>query len=422
MKKLDDAVLRVGDIILTTSSAAVSKAIRTATASEISHAMIYVEYCSVIDASAEGVQARNTQRLFFESDCTIYVLRCRINLREEQANDLVEFARSKIGTQYSVGEAVKVFTGKHGKPNKKQFCSRLVAQAFQHIGINLVDNPDFCSPDDVKNSRALFHVEDAIVSATIKDQANFDELKDTTQAMRDATNSALNAAREKNSDIQTFDDLAQHLIAQPDDDEFMCLAIERSGYLSVWQLNMKQSPWQYDLAQMFALPDAEIEIYCRAVLSDEKLGRNRYIAIRTIYMRLSRNYGFRYFVLMYNLYDQLVSLHARRVEVASRWLQKVRDQPPVSRNLLVPHTMEWFSALEQWDPDKAAHTRYVLANAKDDNVCSICGDDPAHDYRIDNMHNLKEAVDTFRLCDDCVGIRRANGETFERLEDATRTQ
>jgi hypothetical protein len=59
MKRLNDASLKLGDIVLTTTTAAVSKAIRAATRSDISHAMVYVEDRSVIDATAEGVQARN---------------------------------------------------------------------------------------------------------------------------------------------------------------------------------------------------------------------------------------------------------------------------------------------------------------------------------------------------------------------------
>src|SRR5690606_28294868 len=66
MKRLNATVLVPGDIILTTTTAAASRAIRVATRSDISHAMVYVQNCSVIDATGEGVHARNTQRIFFE--------------------------------------------------------------------------------------------------------------------------------------------------------------------------------------------------------------------------------------------------------------------------------------------------------------------------------------------------------------------
>jgi hypothetical protein len=71
LKRLDDAVLKPGDIVLTTTTAAVSKAIRVATGSDISHAMVCVEDRSVIDATGEGVHARNTQRLIFEEEWAI---------------------------------------------------------------------------------------------------------------------------------------------------------------------------------------------------------------------------------------------------------------------------------------------------------------------------------------------------------------
>ena len=57
MKKLDDGGLRTGDIILTSGSNKMSKAVRRATNSAISHAMIYVQHSSVIDATAEGVHS-----------------------------------------------------------------------------------------------------------------------------------------------------------------------------------------------------------------------------------------------------------------------------------------------------------------------------------------------------------------------------
>ena len=46
--------------------------------------MIYVQDHSVIDATAEGVQARDTQRLFFEDECAIHVLRPRSDLRVQR--------------------------------------------------------------------------------------------------------------------------------------------------------------------------------------------------------------------------------------------------------------------------------------------------------------------------------------------------
>lgn len=98
MKRINDTLLKPGDIILTTSTEAVSKAIRIATRSDISHAMVCVEGHSVIDATAEGVQARNTQRLFYEDGCSIHVLRLSGGLTDAQLTAVITFMRGHIGT------------------------------------------------------------------------------------------------------------------------------------------------------------------------------------------------------------------------------------------------------------------------------------------------------------------------------------
>ncbi|MBA8841273.1 hypothetical protein [Ochrobactrum sp. RH2CCR150] len=53
-KRLNEKALKRGDVILTTSDAGISKFIRATTISPISHAMLYVDNCSVIDATGDG--------------------------------------------------------------------------------------------------------------------------------------------------------------------------------------------------------------------------------------------------------------------------------------------------------------------------------------------------------------------------------
>ena len=51
MKKLNELALQIGDIVLTTTTDLLSKSIRKVTGSDISHALVYVESHSVIDAT-----------------------------------------------------------------------------------------------------------------------------------------------------------------------------------------------------------------------------------------------------------------------------------------------------------------------------------------------------------------------------------
>ena len=383
MKKLNEATLKVGDIILTTTPAAVSKAIRVATRSDISHAMIYVQDHSVIDATGEGVQARNTQRLFFEDDCSAYALRLRAGLTGEQARAICTFVRSQIGTQYSKKEAVRTSLGGAQEWTRKQFCSRLVAQAYASAGIKLVDDPNFCSPADLKSSPLLLDVKDATEPVSAEQAAEWEGREDIPQHMRDAINAVLDGARIKNKNIQNFADLNRHLINHPEDDEFVCALLATSGYLTLWKIEKDKNPWQYDLdlIRAFASGEPRIEEYCWSVLADEEASPNRYIVNRGGYVKLSTLFGRRAFQLLMEFYDHLSTLHRRRVDVAIKWLEESGLLTPAPERVLRPHTEEWFAALEVWNPKQAAMTRMVIASAGAPDVCSICGDDPARDYR-----------------------------------------
>jgi hypothetical protein len=77
-----------------------------------------------------------------------------------------------------------------------------------------------------------------------------------------------------------------------------------------------------------------------------------------------------------------------------------------------PHTPEWFAALDVWDPLQAAMPRVAVRNATQPEVCSVCGDDPAADYRLHRRIRPPAGIDTLRLCEDCVKHRLAFGGVY----------
>jgi hypothetical protein len=417
MKKLQEASLKTGDIVLTTTTAAVSKAIRVATKSDISHAMIYVQDHSVIDATGKGVHARNTQRLFFEDDCSVHVLRPRSELRPDQIEAVCNYARAQVGAQYTIKEAVRTALRGDRRWTKKQFCSRLVAQAYASVGVMLVNDPNFCSPAELKASPLLVEVQDTTVAVTAEEAALWDEWDGLPRIMQDATNALFAGARRKNKDIQNFDDLHRHLALHPEDDDYFCELLESSGFLTVWRIEKERNPWQYDIELMPNSPDAapDIEDYCWNLAGGEENGSKRFIINRGGYVLLSRQHGLRFFKMMADLYELLTSLHRTRVKVAAEWLD-TRNLLKVGPPPLRPHTSEWFDALGVWNPAQAEHTRMIIQLAGDANVCSICGDDPANDYRLEEGYRPPAGVDTLRLCGDCLRIRRASGEQFALLD------
>ena len=90
MRKLDETVLELCDIVLTSDSGITSRVVRKHTDSDISHAMLYVQNHSLIDSTGDGVHASNTQRNLFADDSSVYVLRTRAPLTDLQKQSIVE--------------------------------------------------------------------------------------------------------------------------------------------------------------------------------------------------------------------------------------------------------------------------------------------------------------------------------------------
>ena len=81
---------------------------------------------------------------------------------------------------------------------------------------------------------------------------------------------------------------------------------------------------------------------------------------------------------------------------------------------LIPHSSQWFEALQEFNPHQAFMTGRIIQLAGREDVCSICGDSPAKDYKLVGERLAPKAVATLRLCDDCLkGRGTMYGETFQ---------
>ena len=82
---------------------------------------------------------------------------------------------------------------------------------------------------------------------------------------------------------------------------------------------------------------------------------------------------------------------------------------------MTPHTDEWFTSYGAVDPAKVAFTKQIIGLAGRDDVCSVCGDHPASDYKVVGVKFNPDIGATIRLCDGCRDIRRSGGEVFQPL-------
>lgn len=321
MKKINASVLNVGDIILTTTNTLISRSIRSITRSDISHAMLYVDSYSVIDSTGDGVHGSNTQRLFYDDNCEIYALRLERKITKEELKKVISYARSCIGTEYTKTEAAKTIIGGKTKASKKQFCSRFVARAFAYADIFLVDDPDFCTPDELLNSKLLKRIENSKKVVTSNDLA-VNEIFNIPQLMREIENFILKGARKSDSSIQSFSDMDSFLIKNPRHDSYFSTLYLKSGYLDVWKVEKNKNEWHYDINKMIdvAGQGADVRKLCEALTANCDLSLSRYKENFTFYLYYHGNTKLKTFKILLDLYLRLIELHITRTEVAKAWL------------------------------------------------------------------------------------------------------
>lgn len=398
------SLIQPGDVVLTTTPEPMSQAIRKITGVDISHAMICVGKSSVIDSTGDGVHARNLDRIFLEPGCSAYVLRPVEPLTIDQLHTVTSFARAAIGARYTkAGAAKSVLAG--FVAGRRQFCSRLVAQAYRSAGIDLVPNADFCHPGELLKSEVLIEVPDVLKDLDAEEESYWREALDNVQAMRDSTNALLHEARKLSSEIESLNDIDAYLMEHEEGDAHLVQALQASRYLELWHEEFERNAWQYHVAMIEGrnVPENRKQKYCEELLADQKLGQNRFVINHGLYVGLNAVYPRKYFALQVGLYNLLANYHALRIKAATAWLERRGLLDTVPRRLLRPHSAEWFASLREWDPKKAAMTEAATTVAGTFDVCSICADEPARDYAF--VRPPAAGPGTIRLCDDCFGIQ-----------------
>ncbi len=289
MKRINTQILKKGDIVLTTSPEKPSTYIKFVTSSDISHAMICVSNLSVMDATGEGVHARNPQKILYPDDCAIYILRLKEPLNDELTDKIINYVRSETGTPYTNLEAIGSLL-KIGDGTKKQYCSRLVARAFNSVGVSLVKNPNYCTPEELKSSKLLLLIDNT--SEVINDQ-EVEELKnegDNTQGMRNVTNELLKKAIKLDKSIKDITNLIKVSIESPNKDDQLANILQESGYLNFCETDVLKYPWRYDqieIVKMYNSSDSKEQLlnYCKQTIADDREGAFNHWRIQEAQLR-----------------------------------------------------------------------------------------------------------------------------------------
>ncbi len=311
-------MLNVGDILLTSNDTLRSKAIQKATDGHYSHVLLHVGGGSCIHSDSQGVHSINLQRILLDSVSAGCVLRWKDSVSKNlEIKKAVDYARTQVGKQYSKTEAVRSKLYRADDTSQKadrQFCSRLVAQAYAYGGHGLVANPDYCFPEDIVASESLSVIADCIHVAS-DEEIEFALSDNPISKQTQNTNEILNFARSLlGSKIQTLGDLAQEIIHQPEHDEAISKKVEEVGYLDYWKIDVQKNPWRYD-GNIFSNLDIPDETKMSSAIYES----NQADEAITMFKRMLVTQGevaektkLRYFRQQAELYENLVSIMEKR--------------------------------------------------------------------------------------------------------------
>ncbi|MDQ7966670.1 YiiX/YebB-like N1pC/P60 family cysteine hydrolase [Pseudomonas plecoglossicida] len=253
---LERSLLRRADILLTGDKSLTSLGIRAATASRYSHAALYIGG-TTIEATLDGVFSKSPQRLIFDRATDILVLRAKRPISEEEVNAICDYAQSKVGSLYSVNEAITVRARSllRHKESERQFCSRLVAKSFEHANFDLINlrNPAFCTPRQLSLCKAFEPVL-GVVRPASEAEVTFAMTEDPNQTHQRQTFDWLGKVRHlvseneelaKKWDIQTLNDVNSFLLAHPEYDQQISEFMQSSGYLEFYKIESITNPHRY---------------------------------------------------------------------------------------------------------------------------------------------------------------------------------
>lgn len=312
-----------GDIILMRSSNRISEFIRIATNSNFSHAMLYVGTDVTIESDGPGVYSNNIKRRIFENESDVTVLR----LKDTSTCDIekvIQYARSKIGTEYSIEEAKGILKMKNEvavEPNR-QFCTRLVANSYSSANCNIVEHPDYCSPEEIEKSILLNVVENALKVATdeeVKSSKTPSVIDIETESMRFFLDSIRKITGE---DIQNFQQVVDYMMVANLHEVAITNALEESGYLTLSEHDRKRNPWHYDYDKFLEhYPEKSRESSANQLLKINHERKEMLTPVFFQYFMVAHHRKIKFFSLFVDLYNKELKMCDERIEVGLKYLR-----------------------------------------------------------------------------------------------------
>lgn len=132
------------------------------------HAAIYLGDAFLMEADGTGVVMNHIYSYAFREKEHGRILRLKKS-SPRIIEDVLFWIRSRMAMEFGTQQARMVNAFKNTEQvehSNRTFCSRLVAQAYHQGGIDIVKNPDFCSPDDFLLSGCFEKIEPSLQTFT----------------------------------------------------------------------------------------------------------------------------------------------------------------------------------------------------------------------------------------------------------------
>lgn len=323
MNIIDLNKLHIGDILLTRKHDRECNLIRKITNSNYSHAILCVGVGSGIESNGLGVHSINLQRATYKYPDDVLILRYNKEDFEDIIKDVLNFARQKIGTEYSSTEAriARLSEQIEAKDVNRQFCTRFVAQAYSNSGVNVVSNPDYCSPKDLCDSGFFESIIGCLVEGKKEEIEYANEKENPISQQTDITNQIFEFARGlSGKDIQTFEQLSKYVLDNRDKEPEIRDYIRNSGYLTIWKIDIENNPWYYDYdiaLEHWKDPNQKKQVGKLFVISEQNI-RYRFEVSLTSMSICYGLYEQEYFRDQVKLYGKLIELSKIREKIGKK--------------------------------------------------------------------------------------------------------
>lgn len=312
--------IQFGDIILIRTNDRTCAKIREFSKSNFSHGLICKGNVSCLESNAFGVQSVNPQRLVFENHNDAIALRLKNESKIEKLKEGLTNASMKIGMAYaSRHELMKSYvkTLESAEEGRRQFCTRFVAQVYEESGIKIVENPDYCSPKDIEESASLCRIEDILKEGSKQEiELALDE-KNVVSRQTESTFNFLEGVRNLTSeDIQTFDDVDDFLLNNPQFNDQIDAQLKGTDYLKLGDLEKESNPEFYDL-DLFLEKFGETQAYLISFqeLPNELTRKFNFEQAIEKYKSLFEQYNLTYFKSHLDCYKRQLELSLERLNI-----------------------------------------------------------------------------------------------------------